>query len=54
MDSMMLYSYLVVLPDLSYKVAESFVHVDALFRRRLDELAAKVLGQITTLYCLTH
>lgn len=46
--------YLVVLSDLSNKVAESFVHVDSLFSRRLNELATKVLGQITTLYCLAR
>jgi len=40
---------LVVLADLPHEVAEGFVHVDALFSRCLNKLAAEVLRQITTL-----
>jgi len=41
---------LVILPDLPNKVMESFVDVDPLFRRGLDELASKMLCEITTFY----
>jgi len=40
---------LVVLADLPHEVAEGFIHVDPLFGRCLDKLAAEVLRQITTL-----
>ena len=41
---------LVVLANRADKVGERFVDVDALLRRRLDELAAKVLRKITALW----
>lgn len=41
--------FLVILPDLPNKVMESFVDIDPLLRRRLNELASKVLREITTL-----
>ena len=40
---------LVVLANLADKVGECFVDVDALLRRRLDELAVEVLREITAL-----
>ena len=42
-------TYLVVFPDLTNQVGESFVYVDALLRRCLDELAAKVLCEVAAL-----
>ena len=44
---------LVVLADLADKVGERLVDVDALLGRRLDELAAEVLREVTALY-ITH
>lgn len=46
-------SHLVVFPDFPYKVGESLIDVDTLLSRGLDELAVKVLGEITTL-CVTR
>ena len=44
-----LLAYLVVFSDFANKGAKSFVHVDALLGRRLNEFAPKVLGKITAL-----
>ena len=41
--------YLVVLANLTDEVSESLINIDTLLCRRLDELAAKMLGKITTL-----
>ena len=46
-------TYLVVLPDLTHEVRERLVDVDSLLRRGLDELAAKVLREVTPL-CYTE
>ena len=44
-----IYAYLVVLPDLTDKVGEGLVDVDALLGRGLDEFAAEVLREVTAL-----
>jgi hypothetical protein len=41
--------YTVVFPDLTDEVREGLVDIDALLGRRLDEFAAKVLCEVTTL-----
>jgi hypothetical protein len=43
------YTHLVMLPNLTNKIFEGFIHVDTLFRGRLDELAVEMLGKIPTL-----
>lgn len=43
-------THLVILPDLTDKITESFIDVDALLCRRFNELAAKVFGKVTALY----
>ena len=40
---------LVVTPNFTHETVERLVDVDPLLRARLDEPAAKLLGQITTL-----
>jgi hypothetical protein len=42
--------FLVVSADFTDNVVEGVVDVDARFRRRLDEFAAKVLGEVLALW----
>jgi hypothetical protein len=42
-------THLVELSDFPDEVHECLVDIDTLLSRRLDELAAKMLGQVTTL-----
>jgi hypothetical protein len=42
--------YLVVLSNLTDEIAERLVDIDTLLSRCLDELAAEMLGKITTLW----
>jgi hypothetical protein len=43
-------AYFIVFPNLTDKITEGLVHIDALFGRSLDEAATKVLSELAPLY----